>query len=66
MNPKLKALTDEIKPDTVDDSFLTGEVTDHMVEQIMAIRQLQQLFPSLTYSRRGQSERKYYRDIKQY
>lgn len=58
MNPKLKALIDEIKPDTIDDSFLTGEVTNHMVEQIMAIRQLQQLFPSLTYSRRGQSERK--------
>ena len=58
MNPKLEKLIAEITPDTIDDSFLTGDVTDHMVDQIIAIRQLQQLFPSLTYSRRGQSEHK--------
>ena len=58
MNPKLEKLIAEIAPDTIDDSFLTGDVTDHMVDQIIAIRQLQQLFPSLTYSRRGQSEHK--------
>ena len=58
MNPKLEKLIAEIKPDTVDESFLTGEVTDHMVDQIKAILQLKQLFPSLTYSRRGQSESK--------
>lgn len=63
MNPKLEKLIAEIKPDTVDDSFLTGEVTDHMVEQIKAIRQIQLLFPSLTYSRSGQSEQKRH-DIK--
>lgn len=58
MNPKLEKLIAQIAPDTIDDSFLKGDVTDHMVEQIKAIRQIQQLFPSLTYSRRGQSEYK--------
>lgn len=42
MNPKLEKLIAEIAPDTIDDSFLTGDVTDHMVDQIIAIRQLQQ------------------------
>ena len=58
MNPKLEKLIAEIAPDKIDDYFLTGDVTDHMIDQIIAIRQLQQLFPSLSYSRGGQSEHK--------
>ena len=63
MNQKLEKLIAEIAPDMIDDSFLKGDVTDHMVDQIIAIRQLQQLFPSLTYSRRGHSDHKKH-DIK--
>ena len=63
MNPILKKLIAEIEPDTIDDSFLIGEVTDHMVEQIEALLQIRQIFPSLTFVRRGQSERKKF-DIK--
>ena len=65
MNSKLEKLISKIAPDTIDDSFLTGDVTDHMIDQIIAIRQLQQLFPSLSYSRGGQSEHKKH-DIKVY
>lgn len=61
--PHIKKLIAEIEPDTIDDSFLIGEVTDHMVEQIEALLQIRQIFPSLTFVRRGQSERKKF-DIK--
>lgn len=58
MNQSLKSFLESIKPNTIDESFYTGEVTDIMLEQIKVLYELQQDYPTLSFKRRGQSRGK--------